>query len=358
LAEPFRQLGAGLAVALPALAWLALRARREERPDLRLLVVWSALAIVLAFNQTRVVYYAVVNVALLAGWAVVAATGRRLLPAAAATALLLAPGLIEGVRTLRTPLGPSLEWRHALVWLRDQTPEPFGSPDAYYGKPDPAAPSAYGVVAMWDAGHWITTLGRRPAVATPFQTGVEPVAELLLERDPAQALATARRNRYRYLVLDPRELVPPLAYWAPDSGRILSLPAWLGRDASELILEAYRPLAGGGREPVVVYLPAYYESLAVRLLLFDGEALTPERSTWLLRTETAEDGRLEIAYERRFHSFEAAERRRALERDPRLFVAGLDAGRSCVPLEAAAGFERVYGDAGRSVKIFRATGAR
>ena len=354
--EPFRQLGFGLTLALPALAALGVKAWREERPELRLLVVWSGLTILLAFNQTRVVYYAVVNVALLAGWAATALAGRRPAHLLAIAALLAAPGLRDGLRQLEFPLGPSDDWRRTLAWLRAETPEPFGSPDAYYQTPSTDAPSAYGVVALWDAGHWITALGRRPAVSTPFQTGVEAGAELLLERDPAAARELARQRRYRYVILDPRELAPPLEYRTPDSGRLLSLPPWLERDPSELVVEAWRRLPGGGREPALVFLPAYYESLAVRLLLFGGRTQEPRGSTWLLKTEAAADGRLEIVYENRFDSYEAAERRRALERDPELFIGGLDAARTCVPLAAVDGFREVYASqpTGRAVKVFEA----
>ncbi|AFC98976.1 putative membrane oligosaccharyl transferase, required for N-linked glycosylation [Methanocella conradii HZ254] len=85
----------------------------------------------------------------------------------------------------RSSPGMPYEWYDALMWMRNHTPDPQGSPvnasldywsGQYYKSPSnktydyPA--SAYGVMSWWDYGHMITYIANRIPNANPFQAGI------------------------------------------------------------------------------------------------------------------------------------------------------------------------------------------
>lgn len=100
------------------------------------------------------------------------------------------------------------DWVAALHWLRDGTPPlplPIDSRVAPFdndkGFDYPAG--SYGVMSSWDYGHWIATLGARPAVVsgTLSPTGVE----WLLLRDETEAWLRLRQRPstpVRYVMVD------------------------------------------------------------------------------------------------------------------------------------------------------------
>jgi dolichyl-diphosphooligosaccharide--protein glycosyltransferase len=115
--------------------------------------------------------------------------------------------------------GPGLvqNWDESLTWLSTETPEvgAYGTGDQgelleYYGtyeRQDDFAYSegSYGVISWWDYGHWITTLGERPAFANPFQQNAEQAANFLLATNETEAsgvLVSESGEQTRYVMLD------------------------------------------------------------------------------------------------------------------------------------------------------------
>jgi dolichyl-diphosphooligosaccharide--protein glycosyltransferase len=108
--------------------------------------------------------------------------------------------------------GMGYEWFHSLPWLRDNTPDPQGSPvqsgfdyaDGTYdkvfdsdGKWADYPSSAYGVMSWWDYGHDIEYVAHRAPNANPFQAGI-------LENNGTDGsckffLATSEADGYRNL---------------------------------------------------------------------------------------------------------------------------------------------------------------
>lgn len=242
--------GSLYAVAVFGFVPLAWRMARRARAEDTLLIVWSLVFLIGAFNQVRFTYYFAVNVALLIGilvgtlaeiryTALASPTrgkgkdrrrkkgasggldaapqgGRYAAPvgAVAIAAILIAPAAFasEGYApawdrvqgwgadtNLRT-------WTTELDWLRENSPSTGVDLTATYERGTPSPEGAYGVLAWWDYGHWIQMVGERPPVANPFQQAA-PFASLWFtsqteEEADALLIEHAGDRHVRYVMID------------------------------------------------------------------------------------------------------------------------------------------------------------
>lgn len=329
------ELGTSSVLGLLGLGLLARRAARLGRPADTLLLVWTLVAAGLTFAQARFAYYLAPPVALLAAWAVVTLC-RGLAPAftlAAALALALYPAARPALRAASAPdPGPSHAWVQALDWLRTATPDPW------------SGGARYGVLAWCDAGYWITRLARRAPVANPTQHGASEVAAFLLESDEGVARARLRALGARYLVLDATLLPEPHGLYGPYwLGQLDTLARWAHRDPSELYEVLLEHQAGGSERATIVYTPAYYRSMLVRLYAFGGQAAQPQDDAWAIETESAQDTRpARLVAARRFARDDEAGAFVATRPAGRARLLGRDPFRPCVPLGELHGYARVH----------------
>jgi len=183
--------GTVLVLLSPALvAWAMITLWRGRGADLRLgIVAWLGLATVplIAMQFHRYGPHHILPLALLAGWALAAApvpsmSWRR--AAAGILLLLFVPTVLFVLRPTRSvnghqDYGPVSE---ALEWMRYNTPPTRGLRD-------PAEKPGYGVLALWDYGHWINVIAERANIANPFGVTIWHVhgavrsATFLLEED-------------------------------------------------------------------------------------------------------------------------------------------------------------------------------
>jgi dolichyl-diphosphooligosaccharide--protein glycosyltransferase len=348
-----------------------------------LFLFWSGVVMAVSLLQVRMCYYSVINVALLAGFLCsLLLEGRnsaqRGLIAAALFLIVFLPNA-WGIREVnQIENGPSADWVRTLNWLRTATPEPFGDPAYFHrryastpGEYSPP-PSAYGIMNWWDEGYWIIYLGRRIPVASPNQFGAPLAARFYMAQDEPSASAILRQSGARYVLTDSSMLALLLA---PGTGppqvqsRLPSMALWAGLDPGTYTDSVWEELVEGIRGPVLVYYPSYFRSMAIHLHLFDGRAVTPKDSTWVIGTKQKQDaqGRYRaLSLVERFPAYEAAVR--YLERhkdDPSLRIVSLDGFRSCVPLEPLHGFRMEFAsgpaeqtDAIGTVKVFSYAAAR
>ena len=151
--------------------------------------------------MVRFGYYFTVNVALLSAlccWKLflrVPYTKDRPgagLGVAAVVFIAFIPNLFQGVTTASTFRGERGDWFETLQWIRHHTPEPFGTPDAYYELPRytpnrirTGPPEAsYGILAWWDYGYSIIREARCVPITNPTQHHAHEAARFFLERDP------------------------------------------------------------------------------------------------------------------------------------------------------------------------------
>jgi dolichyl-diphosphooligosaccharide--protein glycosyltransferase len=347
-------------LAPPALLYASWRAFKENSPALLLFSIWSALMLVAGLEQVRNCYYLAINMALLAGFAsaqLIRLPGRweRAVACLLVAGALIYPNLSKTLEAARIDTGPSPDWRDALSWLRDQTPEPFNDPsafDRYFPALAPGAtfsypPSAYGIMNWWDYGHWISAIGRRIPVGNGMQSGAVEAAHFFTATDPVWASDMLRRAGARYVIADPSLPLNTAANLNPSNARFLTMMVWAGLDVDDhTFTEAVlNPSGENEAEPLMVFYPAYYQSMLARLYLFDAEQQTPEDSTWAMayndevfRGKT----RKHIIWSQRFHSYDEAQQYVRQHSGRRFVIGGLDPLKSCVPLPKLADYRLAY----------------
>jgi oligosaccharyl transferase (archaeosortase A-associated) len=400
------------AITLTALLLALLFLSSSDKKTWTLFLVWTLIMLVLTLGQRRFAYYLVVNIALLSAylsWQIIWLAGGNkvgvkselkaapsslprskvkkpvkpkrqrqtspyflfaVLVGLAMFLLVFLPNLLKArsmVAAEEAPYSPSNAWESSLTWMKDNTPDPFGDPDAYYRLyPPPVAgqtfqypATAYGVTSWWDYGYWITYIAHRLPSANPGQspTAIKNVAGLLLSDNETTAKEYLTKMDTRYVIID--DLMPSSKFWA--------MVTWAGQP-QEKYSDVLYGQTQNGYQPVQVYFPDYYQTLVVRLFNFNGQAVTavkPYVITW--DNKQLDDGtpyKL-LTDSSSFNSYqEAVDYLNGLEPGNHAIV-GNNPFVSPVPLDAVPGFQLVHNsDEGTShasvgmvpeVKIFEYT---
>jgi dolichyl-diphosphooligosaccharide--protein glycosyltransferase len=351
----FSQFGVAWVWAVPGLAAVVRMAWRGGRPALTLFAVWSLTMLFGVFSHVRMAAYAGISVAVAAG--ITSAWIVRLIPNGARATLLrgltagilmlsgMAVSLPIGFAQTHNGQGPDPDWWAALNWMRWNTPEPLGDPLAWYQWSPRLRPgadftypsSAYGVIALWDKGWWISGLARRIPVSNGGQGGASETSRFLTETNPAGAIDDVRRGGVRYAAIGPGSITFELP----------ALVAMAGRRIDQYSRVFYLPVAGGQPVRLRVYLPAFYRSMAARLYLFEGRRIdTGTRGvkvflTMPVRTDSGEYEET-IQSVRDFASAEEAGRWMAQHPYETANLASADVTASCVDLEEIPWLKRVF----------------
>jgi dolichyl-diphosphooligosaccharide--protein glycosyltransferase len=322
--------GTGFFISIIAFITLAYAAIKEWNVEKTLLIVWSAIMLAATIGQARFAYYLAVNVALLTGyfsWKIVEIvrnvgfkelsaepltkkerkrrrleerrrrkeqwdpfnlerfirsnrTVRYALAAIIVFSLVLYPGIFKGkgdwhdslfgkaVTTTKMYDGPNDDWYDSLVWLRDNTPEPY--PDDFYhesyqrpseGQYYVYPESAYGVMSWWDYGYWIIYIAHRIPNANPSSQS-PVVARFFVAQDESSATEILNKLGAEYVIIDYK--MATSKFWA-----MINLA---GRSQSEFFDHYLDPSTG---QVQTLYHPEYYRSISSRLYNFGGEAVVP-----------------------------------------------------------------------------------
>ena len=333
LARTWDNFGTGFFIALVGLFVLTYRAvRKDEAPQL-LFCIWTFGILAATLGQNRFAYYFAVNVALASAylgglylhaiWSVCLGgadgpsrnaqprvksdrgrgkaakqpggretaaprpipVGLRYTLLAGGGAVLIAvlyyPNVSLALDKANKANTPDPYWLPALEWMRENTPEPFGDPAAYYalyepppyGECYPFPPSAWGVTASWEYGYWITRLAHRIPNANASQKGAAPVSRFFTAQDEAEACTFLDRLRSRYIMID--GTMPFLRYQNGSvQGKLRRIAHWAEKDPSDFVIECYRQVRRGVWQRTYVYRPEYFRSLLVRLYVFRGRPVT------------------------------------------------------------------------------------
>jgi len=235
-----------------------------------------------------------------------------------------------------TPYAPGSAWMNSLTWLRDNTPEPLGSPDAYYQhyNADYIYPgSAYSVLSWWDYGYWITYIGHRIPVANPGQeqTNVTKVANYFVAQDEASAEILAGEMKAGYVVLD----------YQTATSKFWAMATWTGKNQSDYF-EVFWD-AVNNQQKLYIY-PAFYQSMATRLYSFNGTAqagLNPTVVEYTVRT-TSQGSYKEVISVKQFSTYEEAVAFKSAQTSGDFVIVGTDIMESPVPLEALKNYRLIY----------------
>jgi len=137
--------GANFFIALTALGLIIYSGIKERslQSTLTFLVVWTLIMLLAMLGQNRFAYYFAVNVALLTGflcWRVLERSWSRshfrawrgvTVLAMIVFVIIFAPNILLSSK-FREPPVPNEAWYSSLVWMRENTPDPFGDPEFYY----------------------------------------------------------------------------------------------------------------------------------------------------------------------------------------------------------------------------------
>jgi len=353
--------------------------RRGEAHN-TLLVLWSILMLAATLGERRFAYYFAINVALLTGYfsswflelidlrrfvthksargkttgAISPFTGRFGYGVGIAVVLFVVfipntglppdwngptTAVIEDAKLLM----PSDAWHSSLTWLRENTPDPFDDPEYYYqlyeaplpGKRYGFPDSAYGVMAWWDYGHWITRIARRLPNHGPGGNWSVRVAECFTAQEEVPANELIDKLDSKYVVID----------YDTAMRKFHAIATFAGKDPEDF-RDIYYLEENGNLWPIVYFYPEYFRSLSTRLYNFDGKAVVPDSVT-VISFEDAVD-RDGTSYKRitsaeLFFSYEDAEVYITGMIDGNYRIVSPDPLDSPVPLEALEHYHLVYG---------------
>ena len=256
--------------------------------------------------------------------------------------LVFLPNIGPAVTTAKqAAFAPSDAWCSSLSWLKENTPEPFGNPDLYYELYEPPPPgenydypeTAYGVMAWWDYGHWITRIGRRLPNATPAVWGSCP--KFFSTQDEASANQIMDELGIRYVIID--------YALASVEEKFHAIPTLLGRSPEDFY-EVYYQSQEGIATPITLFYPEYYRSLPVRLYNFNGEAVTSQSSTVVFYDIISHEGRIYkvITDSKSFDDYEEATAYVSSQETDNCKLVSTDPFVSPVPLEEMEHYELIY----------------
>jgi len=262
---------------------------------------------------------------------------------------------------------PSNAWVSSLVWMRENTPDPFGNPDFYYhletrgiygalsdlmrlfpnttGDPDfyyhleesyPYPESAYGVMSWWDYGYWITRIARRIPNANPGQDprAVADVASFFVSQNESSASADMEKLGSKYVILD----------YETALGKFGAIIVRAGERQADFFDVYLVPRESGFQSQFFIY-PEYYRSFAARLYNFDGKAVTPEKTVVISYEQgVGEKGEplKVITGAKEFDNYEEAEAYLASQESDNYRIVGTSPLVSPVPLEALEHYELIH----------------
>ena len=256
---------------------------------------------------------------------------------------------------------PSDAWVSSLHWLRENTPDPFGDPEAYYQlhQPPPEEEvykypeTAYGVTAWGDYGNWILRIAHRLPNRPPGPGG-ERIATFFTSQDEESAQKMADLLDTRYVIIDHETALDK--FWA--------LAQWADRQMSEFF-DIYYLREEGVVKSITLFYPEYYRSMVARLYNFDGKAVTPIESIVISyeerKTQEGETAKLITSIES-FPSYEEASAYVSSQNSISYRIVGSSPFVSPVPLEALEHYKLIHSSDGMvtqsgttlpKVKIFK-----
>jgi dolichyl-diphosphooligosaccharide--protein glycosyltransferase len=225
---------------------------------------------------------------------------------------------------------PSNAWVESLEWLKSNSPEPMGDANAYYTL---KGSSTYGVMSWWDYGYWITRIAHRIPNANPSQNpeNQADAARFLTSQDDAEGLAEKLKSDYVTIDMD------------TATGKFWAMAKYAGRNPEDYF-GIYYVSNGNQMQPVQIYYPNYYQSLAVRLYNFNGKAVVPNNIIVMTSEIRKTPEGIPFNYITQGRQFtDYGEALEFIKQNPGWRIVGNNAFISPVPLESVKNYELAYG---------------
>jgi oligosaccharyl transferase (archaeosortase A-associated) len=176
------------------------------------------------------------------------------------------------------------DWATTMDWISVHTPDPGVDYLGEYTQDDwHYPPEAYGIISLWDSGHWITFLGKRIPNSNPFQDNVLGSASttaFLMAGSESEAEQVAEDLGSRFVITDVKlanTKFENTATWYNSS-----------RGSGYYTMNFLAPVKGGeSTTRLTMVAPPYYTTMIARLQDFDGTMATPSQVYYIeYRTDT------------------------------------------------------------------------
>ena len=308
--QPWTFFRSGFYLGLVAVIGLAMSAWRSRRADHVLILCFTVTNYVATLGQNRFGYYLVPATAVVIGWlsARILDWGgvphaenpapkirpsiafQRELAVMAVAGAVIAPNLVPAALTTTRAGGMPKYWLDAMLWLRDNTPQPFGSADYYYGRYGAEnPPAAFSIMNWWDQGYWIVQTAHRVPVSNPTQSAAPVAARFLTSTTEDEAMAQLAAQRSKYVVVD-FELPFREGDQGALQGRFQNLADWAALPTARFYSLCFsRRTDVDPWQPVWLFREPYYQSMAYRLMVLGGQAVAPVNNTWVVQTRERMD---------------------------------------------------------------------
>lgn len=347
-------------VGLAGLAIAVVQCTRKHDPALTLLTVLGIMALAMTAAERRYGYYFTVDIALFSGyfvWLLAKGAWRaiRRPEATLSIAIVLCAVLVPNIKPAvdnasRVPFSVPPGWLDCLTWLKSNSPEPLlkGS-DYYYAqytdyRDKVDAREAYAVTAWTDYGYWITRIAHRQPYDNPGHLPLPDPAvfKILTTENEVELRELESQTRTRYLVLD----------YPTVMSKITGIFGYFGL-GTDKYLGQYQMVENGKTRTVVLFYPEYYRMMMARLYWFNGQQVTPTKTTIVKVKETGGIPLVEKSWQST--TYESAVK--FLTTNPGTRIVGTDPAVSPVPLEKLEGHELVHqwpvGNSPETVKVFK-----
>jgi oligosaccharyl transferase (archaeosortase A-associated) len=171
------------------------------------------------------------------------------------------------------------DWIESLAWLETNTPKTgvdyFKS---YEAREFSYPPESYGIMAVWDAGHWITFFAHRIPITNPFQDnlgGSSGTAAYFLSQNESQADEILHSLGGKYVITNSDMAIDTftnLVPWQSSSVDISPYIKWF------MIRDSNNP---SRLQKAHLYDDAYFKTMVARLHNFDGSMQIPKTETYV-----------------------------------------------------------------------------
>jgi len=168
----------------------------------------------------------------------------------------------------------SPDWIESLKWLQTNTPQTGVDYFQHYeahGFSYP--PSAYGIMAFWESGHWITFFSHRIPITNPFQDnlfGTSGAAAFFLTGNESTANDILQKYGGKYVITDSNMAVDTftnLVPWQSGSNDISHYIKWF------VVPDVNYP---SKLQKVHLFDDGYFQTMVARLHNFDGSMTVPK----------------------------------------------------------------------------------
>ncbi|WP_048149839.1 oligosaccharyl transferase, archaeosortase A system-associated [Methanolacinia paynteri] len=206
----------------------------------------------------------------------------------AAGAYVMIPVDINTSEYMKSYGGMTDDWREALEWFGDNSPDTGIDYYTVYNRNDYTNPyESYGVMSWWDYGHWITFISERPPNANPFQEGVagsNGAAAYFIQQSEEESNAILDNLNTRYVITD--------AEMDSGDGKFWAMTTWYDPEVqSAPYLEHFLNINDDNSYSVVTfYTPDYYNTMISRLHNFDGSMVDPSQVVYIEYVDGASYG--------------------------------------------------------------------